>query len=161
MGRANCGKTTFYTNFLRSLGYRDPKGEACPITLRWKRSVKACELVDTVSLVDGILPDAAARAGMARTLMLLASAYVVIHVVSAPLGAKGFRETTGAIDLLVSRYARRRKKYLLLANKCDLPGARTGIQELRAELGDQTIIPISATLQTGFHQVQEYLFNLL
>lgn len=161
VGRPNGGKTSFYRGFVRFLGYPLPNGDSCQLSLRWRRMVKPCELVDTVSLVHGIHPDPAVRAGMARTLGLMESAYLIIHVISAPVAEKGLQEATGAIDMLISKYARKKKRYLVLANKFDLPGAKAGLRCLQTALSGQLVIPVSATLRTGFSQVHQQLFDLL
>lgn len=162
VGRPRVGKTTFCRNFCAFLGKKWLAGaETCDVRLPVRKGAAHLTIADTASLVPGVHPDPAQRRSVAETLQALHSAEIVLQVVSAVSVERGFEEELDGVDLLVHRYASKRKKYIVLCNKMDLPGAPRGFDILCRLVGASCVIPICALNGTGFRKVAERLASLL
>ncbi|MGB9866865.1 MAG: GTPase domain-containing protein [Bacillota bacterium] len=163
VGRPRVGKTTLFVKLCAMYGKRVPGGiERCELSVaRGRRGVTQFSLVDTIGLVPWIPSDPTKRSQLAQALQALASAGLVLHVVSAVSVERGFNGTESGIDLLLYRYASLHKRYLVACNKMDLPGAATGFKSLCKIVGTSSVVPIVAASGSGLKKLVQRLAGLV
>lgn len=122
------------------------------------KGTRRFRLTDTVGLTDHIHQDYEIRRAIAQTLAAVLTARVVLHVVDAALaGRDGVSRALGEIDYQVARFAECRGAYAILANKMDLPDAKTGLPQLLGEFPGRMILPVSALHRRGFREVASFV----
>lgn len=183
IGRTNVGKTVFVLNFAEYLGvkqvditFRYPDGFATKQAFRLEtarrelvgaelhktrclqaieleipagKSKKQIRMTDSSGFAEGIPSNQAVRQAIAQTLLEIRGAALVMHMLDA-----AHIQAVGEVDRQIAHYAETRGGYLILANKMDLPGARAGLQRIRAQFPGQLILPISALHKKGFKEVR-------
>lgn len=126
------------------------------------RRKKQILLTDSTAIVEGVPADAGLRRAFSQTFFAISRADLIIHIVDTSLAAMSDAlHSPGEADLHLAEYGLLRKKYLLLANKTDLPGAEKGLHLLKNIFAGAPIIAVSALKQTGFTEVREHLAKLL
>ncbi|HHW08789.1 MAG TPA: GTP-binding protein HSR1 [Firmicutes bacterium] len=153
-------------NAVRDLSGATPHQTLCLQSIKLELPVgkgrKLLELVDTSGLSEGIHSDINVRRAMAQTLANVREAKIILHMVDASrAGMTGAVEAIGEVDYQVAQFAQMRGGYLILANKMDLPAAKTGLALIRREFAGHTIIPISALYGHGFREVKQYVCRWL
>jgi len=144
------GESAHTTQRLQLLTFRLPAG----------KRYKEVRLVDTSGLTEHIHEDASIRRAMGQTLRAFREAALVLHVIDAStVGREDAVEAMGQLDLQLAQYGPLRAPYLILANKIDLPWARTGLRLIEHKFaGDNVrIVPISALQKQGFREVRSFL----
>lgn len=132
------------------------------IALPVGKGVKRFDLVDTTGLIDRIHPDRNVREAMAQTVTAIKDADLIIHVIDADrAGDKGPVRAIGEVDFEVARFARATDKYLILANKMDLPKAQIGFENIRRQFPAQPVIPVSALRSEGLQEVKRFVRSRL
>lgn len=117
-------------------------------------------LVDSTGLPDGVHPDPQVRLAVAQTLAALGSAAAVLHVVDAAALGEAPGSGLSRVDLELARYAPQRAGYAIVANKADLPWARSGIDALRRAFPQHPVWPVSALCGTGVRSLTFWLGRL-
>lgn len=123
------------------------------------KTARLARVSDTPGLADAISPDAVLRQAMALALEALRRADVVLHVVDAARVGRHGEAAIAAVDREIADYGFARGPYALLANKQDLPLARTGTQLLRRVFPGRRIIPVSALQRRGFREVKLFVWR--
>ncbi len=183
IGRTNVGKTAFVLNFAEYLGlrraeitFRYPDGfstkqafhldvarqeligrgqhktrclQGLELEIPAGKAKKRIVMTDSSGFADGIPDDESVRKAIAQTLLQIKQAKLVMHMLDA-----ASPEAIAEVDRQVARFAETRGGYLILANKMDLPGAREGLELIRAFFGSHLVLAISATQQKGFKEVK-------
>lgn len=135
--------------------------------LRWRGRRRRIVLTDSAGLTERFQETSTDRASMAQTLSMLLDADFILHVVDAhQIGCKaeGQRGKTSdglsAVDRFIFSFAGQKQGYVVLANKMDLPGGRTGYKHLCSQFSKQRVIPVSALHGTGFREVKGYVCRM-
>lgn len=140
--RELCGPELHKTRYVQSLILKVPVG----------KTAVAFKLTDTCGIQEAIHDNEGIRLGMAQTLGLIHSGDFIIHLVDLTVNANAY--TAGDIDQEVYHYGVARQRYLLLANKIDLPAAQPNFPRLTAAFARATVIAISALTGQGFAAVK-------
>ncbi|MDP2872962.1 MAG: GTPase domain-containing protein [Bacillota bacterium] len=122
------------------------------------RGRKELVVVDSAGLPSSVSADPEFRAASAEVLRQLRRAQMVVHVVDAS------RVTApGELDRQLAAYAADQKpgRYMLLANKTDLPAGRAGLRRLRRALPGVEVLAVSALQGTGLQAVGRRLRRFL
>jgi len=154
--------TSHRTRSLQSLRLELPRGKGSRQLL----------VTDTTGLADGIHPETRVRESMAQTLLALIESPVVLHIVdAAKIGKEGGELNSSSkrplgsgwsnLDEQVAALAAHRPGYLILANKLDLPGARSGYRMLSNYFSRHKVIPVSALQGTGFREVKQHVWRMV
>lgn len=139
------------TQVVQSMELRFPSG----------KTARLARVSDTPGLADTISTDAALRKAMAAALEALRRADVVLHMIDAAFVGRNGEAAIAAVDREVADYGFARGPYALLANKQDLPLARSGTQLLRRVFPGRRIIPVSALQRRGFREVKLFVWRHL
>lgn len=110
------------------------------------------KLTDTCGIYEQIHTDESIRRGMAQTLGSLRSADLIMHVID--LSRKEKEQPGSTIDSEVYQYGSAKQRYLILANKIDLPNAQENLARLATRFPSAQIIPVSALYSQGFKEVK-------
>lgn len=133
-----------------------------PVEMDVGKGSQRFELVDTAGLSDQVLEDVALRSAMAQTLSALREGGIILHLVDASQAALPEPDRgIGEVDRQLARYGGAVGRYVVLANKMDLPGARAGLTVIRGAFPERHIIPISALRQDGFKEVRSFVRRAL
>lgn len=144
--------TPHRTRGLQSLTLSVPRG----------KTRQMFRLRDTSGFDDGIHPDPSVRAGMVLSIQALRGASLVLHMLdAAAIGESKGGTALNELDHQVARYASSRGAYAVLANKIDLPWARTGLLHIVEEFASYRVIPISALERRGFREVKAFVWRNL
>lgn len=136
-----CGMAQHKTRSLQTVVLKIPLGKT---TINFK-------LTDTCGLISRIHKDEAIRRGMAQTLDWMRSADFVFHIIDAALYSSEGGEN---IDTEIYNYGAVRHNYALLANKIDLPSAKTNLNKINSLFSNAPVIPISGLKGIGFKEVK-------
>jgi 50S ribosomal subunit-associated GTPase HflX len=188
IGRTNVGKTLFCIHFAEYLGltnlgwwleHSDGRTERRQMSVReaeavltnasphFTQSLQSLQievprgkvgyrlmLTDSTGLTDGIHPAPPLRNAMAQTLEALLDADVILHMVDAA------QPSWDSLDQQIFAYGRRSKRYLVLANKIDLPTAKRGYRKLVRHVSQQLVLPVSALCGSGFREVRQCVWRM-
>lgn len=147
-GRDLVAASPHKTTCLQSLEVSFPAG----------KTRRACELLDSTGLTEHIHDNDDVRHGMAQTLRSLRQASVVLHLIDASRADRvGAIEALTDLDRQVAGFTSGRMAYAILASKMDLPGARHGLQVIRAAFPRERVIPVSAVRRWGMGEVQAFV----
>ncbi|MPM82500.1 hypothetical protein SDC9_129561 [bioreactor metagenome] len=91
---------------------------------------------------------------MAQTLDWIRSCDYVLHIVDITTLAHESVTNSPNIDIEIYNYGRIRHNYAMLANKIDLPSAKTNLSKVTATFPNTLVIPISGLHGTGFKEVK-------
>lgn len=128
------------------------------LTLPWGKGERKFELIDTAGLIDGIHHEEEIRQAMAQTLACIRKADIILHMIDTTrVSQKDVLEGIGEIDFQVAQFGQLKSKYIILANKNDLPEAKGGLEKITSEFPGNRIIKLSAMDQTGFKEVKEFV----
>ncbi|MBP2649493.1 MAG: obg 2 [Firmicutes bacterium] len=114
------------------------------------------KMTDTCGVAEEIHSEADIRRGMAQTLSLLMGCDFIIHIVDVGTSAQEYLHSSG-IDQEISAYGLARNRYLLLANKMDLPAAHDNLSKILTAFERAKVLPISALHSRGFQEVKAYV----
>ncbi len=142
--RQLCGPMTHKTRAVQSLVLKVPVG----------KSTVSFKLSDTCGVSEQIHSEETIRRGMAQTLSLIRATDFIVHIVDAALATDAFFVSDANIDREIYSYGVARNRYILLANKIDLPPARDNLARLTAAFHQGTVLPVSALCSTGFAEVK-------
>lgn len=142
--RELCGPVPHKTRSIQSLVLRVPVG----------KTAVAFKLTDTCGIQETIHENDAIRRGMAQTLSLIRNGDFIIHLVDLTAINDAYLAETQSIDQEVYHYGIARQRYLLLANKVDLPPAVSNLPRLNAAFAQATVIAVSALTGQGFPAVK-------
>jgi len=145
--RELCCPTRHKTRSLQSLVLKVPVG----------KTAVGFKLTDTCGLCEEINSDEAIRRGMAQTLSLIRATDFIVHIVDLTLVNDASLSCENNIDREIYRYGVARSRYILLANKADLPQARDNIPRLTAAFHQAAVLPVSALYSQGFAEVKAYV----
>ncbi len=115
------------------------------------------KLTDTCGVSEQIHDDEAIRRGMAQTLSLIRGSDFIVHIIDLTQVADALPSGEADIDREIYQYGVTRDRYILLANKTDLPAARANIPRLTAAFQQASVLPISALESQGFAEVKAYV----
>jgi GTPase Era involved in 16S rRNA processing len=142
--RELCGPALHKTRTIQSVVLKVPVG----------KTAVAFKFTDTCGIQESIHENESIRRGMAQTLGLIRSGDFIIHLVDLTAVTDPYLAEPGNIDQEVYHYGIARQRYLLLANKVDLPPALPNLPRLSAAFGEATVIAISALTGQGFAAVK-------
>ena len=142
--RELAGPLSHKTRAVQSLTLKVPVG----------KSSVAFKLTDTCGVGEHIHSDEAVRRGMAQTLSLIRSTDFIVHLIDLGLVTDQFLAGEANIDREIYHYGIAKSRYLLLANKTDLPLAKDNLARLTAAFPHATILPVSALYSQGFAEVK-------
>lgn len=145
--RELCAPTTHKTRHIQSVQLRVPVG----------KTQVAFKLTDTCGISESIHGEEAVRKGMAQTLSLIRSTDYILHLIDAAVFRSNFADCEANIDREIYQYGVAKSKYILLANKIDLPAARDNLGKITAAFSQCTVLPISALYSQGFQEVKAYV----
>ncbi|MDT8901407.1 GTPase [Anaeroselena agilis] len=145
--RELCGPMTHKTRAVQSVVLKVPVG----------KTAVSFKLSDTCGVSEQIHGEEGIRRGMAQTLSLVRSTDFIIHVVDVALATDAFFGGSANIDREIYNYGVSRNRYILLANKTDLPRARENLAPLTAAFHQAVVLPVSALYSTGFGEVKAYV----
>lgn len=132
------------------------------LTLPRGKGNKVFFLTDTAGLIEKVHAEESIRRAIARTLRAVHEADVILHLIDASrVGDEGSVEAVSEVDRQLARYAPLRGRYVVLANKMDLPWAASGLVKVRDEFRAHRVIPVSALEKRGFKEVKAYVWSLL
>ncbi len=117
------------------------------------------KLSDTCGVSERIHDDEAVRRGMAQTLSLIHGCDFIVHIVDLTQVTDTAVGGEANIDREIYQYGMARDRYILLANKTDLPAAKGNIPRLTAAFHQATVLPISALHSQGFAEVKACVAN--
>jgi tRNA modification GTPase len=143
-GRPNVGKSSLFNTLLkreRAIVTSVPGTTRDTLSETINIAGVPVSLTDTAGVRDS--PDPVESIGIDRTHQAIADADLVLFVID------GTAELTGDDLLLFSRT--RDSKYLVVVNKCDLPGFRS--RDTYRELGDANSVPVSALRGEGLDEL--------
>jgi len=124
------------------------------------KTVRRIQLTDSAGLSEDVHETIDVRKAMAQTLRHLRLAGMVLHVVDASqVGQEGAVEAMGEVDLQIARYAPQRGPYAIIANKMDLPLAKSGLQTIVQTFRGQPVLPVSALEKRGFREVRSFVWK--
>lgn len=115
------------------------------------------KLTDTCGIAEQIHKEEAIRRGMAQTLSLLRSTDFIIHIIDLTTATASYLQSDANLDREIYNYGIARNRYVLLANKIDIPAARDNLASLSGEFNQAALIPISALYNQGFQAVKSYV----
>jgi predicted GTPase len=147
--RELCGPVSHKTRAVQSLVMK----------VRVGKSDVNFKLTDTCGVSERIHEDEAIRRGMAQTLSLIRGSDFIVHIVDLSRISDASLTSEADIDREIYRYGVARDRYILLANKLDLPAARANIPRLAAAFSQTTVVPISALHSQGFTEVKAFVAN--
>ncbi|GMA48879.1 hypothetical protein GCM10025857_02360 [Alicyclobacillus contaminans] len=131
-----------------------------------KKGTHTLLLSDSTGLCDGIHPEASVREAMAQTLEVLFSARIVLHIVDAAQIGRRLMQGVGSgdawwdpVEEQLADYGGTQSGYIILANKMDLPEARSGYAALSKRFTRHRVIPVSALYATGFREVKQHVWR--
>lgn len=128
------------------------------VELPARKGRQAVEISDTTGLSEGVHSDSAIRRAMAKSLMRLGSADIILHMMDAANAFRSGRaEEIGETDREVYLLGRAQGGYCILANKMDLPGAEAGLVKIRKAFPGSSVFPISALKMEGFREVRRFV----
>jgi len=128
------------------------------LNLPMGKGKKEIALIDSSGFVEGIHENREIRKGIAQTLSKISKTSVILHLIdTAKVGEMKNLTKMGEVDLQIAQFAQIKGGYALLANKMDIPYAKAGLDHLKQELSDLTIIPISAKEKQGFKEVKAFV----
>lgn len=142
--RELCGPMTHKTRAVQSLVLKVPVG----------KTAVSFKLTDTCGVSEQIHGDEGIRRGMAQALSLIRATDFIVHVIDAALATDAFFGSDANIDREIYNYGVARCRYILLANKTDLPPARDNLARLTTVFHQATVLPVSALYSTGFAEVK-------
>lgn len=142
--RELCGPGPHKTRSIQSLVLKVPVG----------KTAVAFKLTDTCGIQESIHENDAIRRGMAQTLGLISSGDFIVHLVDLTAITDAHLAEPNNIDHEVYQYGIARQRYLLLANKIDLPPALPNLPRLTTAFAQATVIAISALTGQGFASVK-------
>ena len=150
--------TSGKTRFLQSMCLEIP----------WRGRRRRMLITDCAGLVDDGMDHAALRASIAQTLTMLIEADVILHVIDANQvgrrvdGGDPHKRTHGlsAVDSLIAQLAGQKEGYMILANKMDMPGGKSGYRHLCSKFSKQKVFPISALYATGLREVKQHVWRM-
>jgi GTPase Era involved in 16S rRNA processing len=142
--RELCGPMIHKTRTVQSLVLKVPVG----------KTAVSFKLTDTCGISEKIHGEEEVRRGMAQTLSLLRGTDFIIHIVDATLATDSGLAGEPNIDREIYQFGVARNRYLLLANKTDLPAARENVARLTAAFHQATVLPVSALYSKGFAEVK-------
>jgi len=145
--RELCSPVCHKTRSVQSIILKVPVGKT---TVNFK-------LTDTCGLAEPIHSDESVRRGMAQTLSLVRSTDFIIHLIDASIISSELLNNEMNIDREIYHYGVARNKYVLLANKIDLPMARENLAKLTSSFHAATILPIAALHSQGFQEVKAFV----
>lgn len=136
--------------------------QSLEVTLPVGKGRRVCELLDSTGLVERIHESEGVRRGMAQTVRSLREAGVVLHLIDASrVDQPGAVEALSDLDREVARFISGQTAYAILASKMDLPGAKDGLQVIRANFPRQRVIPVSAVKRWGMGEVRAFVARAL
>jgi GTPase Era involved in 16S rRNA processing len=147
--RELCGPNSHKTRAVQSMILKLPVG---------KTSVNF-KLTDTCGISEQIHNEEIVRRGMAQTLSLMRCCDFIIHIVDLSAVTDASLNNEANIDREIYNYGIARNRYILLANKTDLPLSRQNLGKLTAAFGQTAVIPVSALYGQGFQEVKTYVAN--
>lgn len=142
--RELCGPLSHKTRAVQSLVLKVPVG----------KTAVSFKLTDTCGVSEHIHGEEAVRRGMAQTLSLIRAADFIVHIVDLAMVSDAFLGNETNIDREIYNYGVARNRYILLANKTDLPQVRDNIPRLTAAFHQATVLPVSALYSQGFAEVK-------
>ncbi|MBP2655307.1 MAG: mnmE 1 [Firmicutes bacterium] len=114
------------------------------------------KLTDTCGVSEEIHSDGAIRKGMAQTLSVLRGCDFIVHIIDVATLSEENLNTRG-IDQEIYDYGLAKSRYLLLANKIDLPAGKNNLPKVVGGFNRAKIIPICAINSQGFQEVKAYV----
>ncbi|MBP2642241.1 MAG: obg 2 [Firmicutes bacterium] len=120
------------------------------------KSAISFKLTDTCGVTENINSNATIRQGMAQTLHLLNTCDFIIHIIDVATLSNDFGGADG-IDQEITEYGLARNRYLLLANKMDLPAAKDNLRKIITAVDRTRVIPVSSLHAHGFGEVKAYV----
>lgn len=147
--RELCGPERHKTRHVQSMTLQVPIGKA----------LAKFQLTDTCGLTEKIHDEEAVRKGMAQTLSLLRATDYILHIVDASIASPSHLQQEIQIDMEIYHFGSARRRYILLANKIDLPAARSNLTAIQALFEQATVLPVSALTNQGFQEVKAYVAN--
>lgn len=131
------------------------------------KSDQVVRVTDSAGLMEGLHENEDVRRAMAQTLRAMIAARGIFHVVdAAALGrmlagqSKLAQARMNALDEQMFAMGQMKDRYVILANKMDLPMAREGYRWLKAHAAKYPVVPISARDGTGFNEVRRHVWRL-
>lgn len=118
------------------------------------KSSVAFKLTDTCGVGEHIHSNEAVRRGMAQTLSLIRCTDFIVHIVDLEAVSDPYLAGEANIDREIYHYGIARNRYILLANKTDLPLAKENIARVAAAFPHATVLPVSALYSQGFAEVK-------
>lgn len=118
------------------------------------KNAVAFKLTDTCGVSEHIHADEAVRRGMAQTLGLIRAADFIIHLIDLGAVTDAALANDANIDREIYHYGISRSRYILIANKTDLPMAAANLPRLAAAFPHATVLPVSALHSRGFAEVK-------
>ncbi|MDR3563517.1 MAG: GTPase domain-containing protein [Negativicutes bacterium] len=156
--------------YRRHYGLSEAKRELCSSVVHKTRVIQSLvlsvpvgktgvqfTLSDTCGVSENIHNDQMVRQGMAQTLGLLRSVDFIIHIIDLSTVNEGHWQNQNSIDREIYRYGIARSRYVLVANKIDLPAAKIHLTQLNTEFNQATVLPVSALTNEGFQAVKSYV----
>ena len=124
-------------------------------------------LTDTMGLTEDSIVSSQQRDAIAQTLQTLLSARLILHVMDAaqmgaevkPSHAVRRVHPLAAMDHAIFLTSQLAERYIVLANKMDLPTAEQGLITIRRALPKAKIVPISARSGFGFAEVERLVWK--
>jgi len=151
----------------RHFSIEEAKSQLCGMAVHKTRSLQSLilnmslgktrvhfKITDTCGIGEKIHPDEPIRRGMAQTLSLLRCADFIFHVVDVSSITKEYLTNPSTIDHEIYHYGIVRARYIILANKMDLPSAQDNMTKLAYLFPKAHVIPVSALLSQGFKEVK-------
>ncbi|MDB5083667.1 MAG: hypothetical protein JWN30_553 [Bacilli bacterium] len=136
--------------------------QSIQLELPLRKGVRQFRMTDSTGLSDGIHPDADLRKSMAQTLLELQTADVIFHLIDLnQVRMLGGFHGLGELDYQIAEFGRQKKNYLMLANKVDLPEAKSHLPKLLEEIPKVPCVPISAKFRQGFREVKEHVWRMV
>lgn len=136
--------------------------QSLEVSLASGKARRTCELLDSTGLTEHIHDSDDVRRGMAQTLRSLRQAAVVLHLIDASRADRaGAIEALTDLDRQVAAFASGRTAYAILASKMDLPGAKHGLQVIRAAFPRERVIPVSTVRRWGMGEVRAFVARAL
>lgn len=145
--RELCGTARHKTRAVQSLVLKVPVG----------KTAVNFKLSDTCGVCEDIHGEEAVRRGMAQALSLIRAADFIVHIVDLSLVSDAFLNGENNIDREIYRYGVARNRYIMLANKVDLPAARGLVPRLATVYHQAAVLPVSALYSQGFAEVKAYV----
>jgi predicted GTPase len=146
------------TRFLQSMCLEIP----------WRGRKRRLLITDCAGLTDDGVEEPGLRASIAQTLMMLVEADIILHVIDANQvgrrieGSDSRKRTHGlsAIDSHIAELAGQKAGYMILANKMDMPGGKSGYRHLCAKFSKHKVLPMSALYATGLREVKQHVWRM-